>query len=135
MKNVLLAVVALGIALSGVAQVGLGDEPKKADDKDKTSIWMKGKLQGSKNILEGLTRGDFEMVSNNAKAMSFLGYLEKWARANREDYQRELKYFEAANKELIRQSDDKNLAGTTLAYAMLTGTCVRCHEIVRDVKK
>ncbi|HLN27302.1 MAG TPA: hypothetical protein VK395_06125 [Gemmataceae bacterium] len=135
MKNVLLAVVVLTIALSGVAVLGVCDEPKKADEKDKASIWMKSKLHLSQNILEGLTRGDFEMISKNAKALNYLGYLEKWARANQEDYQRELKYFEAANKELIRQADNKSLAGTTLTHALLTGTCVRCHQIVRDAKK
>ena len=135
MKNVLLAVATLAIAVFAVSPLGFGDEPKKADKKDKASIWMKTKLELSKNILEGLTRGDFDMISKNARSMNYLRYLEQWARANQEDYQRELKSFEAANEELIRQADNKSLGGTTLSFALLTGTCARCHQIVRDVKK
>jgi len=135
MKSLLLAVAALPITVSGITLFGFVDQPKKDDEKDKASLWMKAKLELSKNILEGLTREDYDMISRNAKSMNYLRYLEQWARSNQENYQRELKTFEAANKELIRQADNKSLAGTTLSFALLTGTCARCHQVVRDVKK
>lgn len=110
-------------------------QEKKPGEQDKASIWMKKKLEFSQHILAGLTEADFEKVSANAQAMNFLGYLEKWARADRPDYKRQISYFEFANQELIRQARAKNLDGATLAYNQLTVSCVQCHKIVRDGKK
>jgi len=106
-----------------------------ADAEDKASVWMRGKLRLSQGILAGLTRADFARIKDNARAMNSLGYLEKWARADRRDYKRQLTHFALANQELIRQAEKKNLDGATLAYIQLTSSCVQCHQIVRDVKK
>ena len=57
--------------------VGISRRAKEGHEKDKASIWMKSKLQLSQNILEGLTRGDFDMISKNSKAMNYLGYIAK----------------------------------------------------------
>ncbi len=96
---------------------------------------MKKKLQLSQNILAGLTESDFDKVRTNAQAMNFLGYLEKWAHADMPDYRLQVRYFDFANRELIRQARDKNLDGATLAYNQLTASCVQCHKIVRDARK
>jgi len=96
---------------------------------------MKKKLELSQNILAGLTEADFDKVRKNAQAMNFLGALEKWQRADKPDYKRQVSYFEFANLELIRQAGEKNLDGAALAYNQLTVSCVQCHKIVRDAKK
>ncbi len=108
---------------------------KTNDEEDKASIWMKGKLQLSQNILAGLTRSDFGKIKANARAMNSLGFLEKWSRADRKDYKRQLAHFELANLEIMRQAEKKNLDGATLAYLQLTTSCVQCHQVVRGVQK
>jgi hypothetical protein len=118
-----------------IAPAQPAQEKQKADKEDKASVWMNGKLRLSQNIFAGLTRADFARIKSNAQAMNSLGYLEKWARADRRDYQRQLAHFELANRELIRQAEKKNLDGATLAYIQLTTSCVQCHQIVRDAKK
>jgi hypothetical protein len=139
MKTTYVALTALALFLTAGA-VAISSEEKKPEPAgaqkkpDEASIWMKKKLEFSQNILAGLTRADFEAVEMNAKAMNVLGFLEKWVRANRPDYQRELKYFETANKALIRQAEQKNLEGATLAHMLVTASCVRCHQVIRDVK-
>lgn len=108
--------------------------PKKADDKAAASLWMSKKLDYSQKILAGLTKGDFEAVIKNAEHMEVVGFLEKWDRADLPEYRRQIRYFDDANKELMRQAGKKNINGATLAYTQLTLSCVHCHNILRDGK-
>jgi hypothetical protein len=64
-----------------------------------------------------------------------VAYLAKADAADLPEYQRQVRYFDDANKELIRQADNKNLSGATLVYTQLTLSCVQCHTVVRDAKK
>jgi hypothetical protein len=95
---------------------------------------MHAKQQATHNILTGLTEGNFDKIRKNAEAMSLLDYLEGYARADVPGYKRQLSTFDSANRELIRQAREKNIEGATLAYTQLTISCIRCHQIVRDVK-
>jgi hypothetical protein len=117
-----------------VCRAGAEDR-KPADDKDKASLWMKKKLDFSQKIFVGLTRGDLEMVRDNAEGMEVIGYLEKSDYARLPGYPQQVRYFDAANKELIRQARAKNIRGATLAYTQLTLSCVECHNLIRDEKK
>jgi hypothetical protein len=127
---VALVVLSLGPATAQEKRPG-----KKKDDSAEASIWMKRKLEHSQKILAGLTRGDFQMIEKSAEAMRVVSYLAQWDAADRPEYKRQVRYFDDANKELIRQARNKNLNGATLAYTQLTLSCVQCHTVVRDVKK
>lgn len=123
----------MGLLLAVSCVLGADDRPAKG--KDEGSVWMTKKLEFSKNVLAGLTRGDFELVRKNAEAMRVVGYLEMWDRANLPEYRRQIRYFEDANKELLRHAASKNINGATLAYTQLTLSCVHCHNIIRDTRK
>ena len=86
-------------------------------------------------IIYCLTKGDFEQIKKHAEAMQVITYLEKWDRADLPEYKRQLSYFEEANKDLIRHAGNRNIQGATVAYNLLTVSCVHCHNVVRDVKK
>ncbi len=131
----LITVTAAAVSLAVFSAPLSSGQEKKSAEQDKASVWMKKKLEFSQNILAGLTESDFDKVRTNAEAMAVLGYLEKWARADRPDYKKQVAFFEFANQELIRQAKEKNLDGATLAYNQLTVSCVQCHKIVRDAKK
>ena len=135
MKHTLILAAALAVALSTLCSPRSVGQEKKADDKDKASLWMKSKLELSKNILAGLTKGDFEMVTQNAASMNILTYLEMWTRADQRAYKQQVTAFEMANKELVKQAVAKNVDGALLAYNQLTISCVQCHKIVRDAGK
>jgi hypothetical protein len=135
MKYHLIALTAAIVTLVAFSVRLTDAQERSAARQEKSSIWMKKKLELSQNILAGLTESDFEKIRANAEAMGFLGYLEKWVRADRPDYKRQISHFEFANQELIRQARDENVEGATLAYTQLTVSCVQCHKIVRDVKK
>ena len=127
------ALVALSLRPAAAQEKNLGKEKK--GEPDKANIWMKSKLDHSQKILAGLTKGDFSMVEKSAEALKVVSYLAQWDAADRAEYHRQVRYFDDANKELIRQARNKNINGATLAYTQLTLSCVRCHTIIRDTKK
>jgi len=130
----LLTVLAMLSLCTASAQEEKPGKAKKGEA-DKANIWMKSKLEHSQKILAGLTKGDFEMIEKSAEALKVISYLAKWDSADLPEYQRQVRYFDDANKELIRQAHNKNVNGAALAYTQLTLSCVHCHAVVRDVKK
>lgn len=112
-----------------------GDGKKPAREPDKASVWMTRKLEFSQKILQGLTKGDFELIRKNADAMTVVNYLENWDRAGSPEYRKQLKEFESANKDLVRQAGNKDVVAATRAYTRLVVSCVECHTVVRDAKK
>lgn len=113
----------------------VAQEKQPKNDKDKASLWMAKKLEYSQKILTGLTRADFDMVKTNADAMLVVGFLESWDRADLPSYKKQLKGFEKANKDLVRQAEAKDIDAATSAYSRLIVSCVECHKVVRDAKK
>jgi cytochrome c556 len=129
------------IALAALA-VTFMSVTSKADDKKPApptkEKWMKQKLRLSQDILAGLTEADFDRIANGAVALNISNYLENWVakgKPRHDEYELQLANFEFYNRELIRQAQDKNIDGATLAYHLMTASCVQCHKIVRDVKK
>jgi hypothetical protein len=121
--------------VAAVAVGGLAAVEQKSPKPDEASLWMTRKLQHSQEILAALTRADFAAMAKGGEAMLVLSYLEKWDRADMPEYKRQVKYFDDANKELIRHARAKNLNGATLAYTQLMQSCVQCHTVIRDAKK
>jgi hypothetical protein len=99
--------------------------------------WMRLKLISSQRVFEGLTSGDFVAVERNARRMQVLHLLEQWLKerefAQRSEYQGQLHAFEFAVKELIRHGADRDSEGALEAYVALSRSCVRCHQLLRDV--
>lgn len=108
---------------------------KAEDPQKKASLWMKQKLVASRNILEGMTQADYELIEKNARSMQILGYLEGWVRADMPGYKAQLRAFDHANDAIVRASQVKNLDRVTIAYAQLMISCVQCHRLVRDQVK
>jgi hypothetical protein len=132
-----LAWLVVAVAVLPVCPAGAQEKktPRAAAGREEASIWMTRKLEHTQKVLAGLTRGDFALIKKHAQAMQVLSYLEQWDRADLPEYRRQLRYFDEANKELIRHANNKNLQGATIAYSLLTVSCVHCHNVVRDAKK
>jgi hypothetical protein len=123
------------VFLTGTSRPLSSNESQNDEVKKKASVWMKAKLELSRNILAGLTEADYNKVTENAKALNFSSYLEALFRADRPHYNQQVTIFIAANQELIRQAKEKNLYGATLAYNQMTVSCIQCHQIVRGAPK
>jgi hypothetical protein len=112
-----------------------GDKQPDKEAKKKANLWMKAKTKLSQEILVGLTEGDFEKISKNAKALNLVDYFEVITRPKSDEYRQQANLFATANLELIRQAESKNIYGATLAYNQLTVSCVQCHVVVRKSNK
>ena len=131
------------IACSGWAQEPKKIEPNKVEQEKLTevpkttterpmSFWMARKLDYSKQILESLTRGEFEKLAADAEQMRLLGKIEGFVRRQNDDYRAQQRAFDHANQELVRQAKRKNAEGAALAFNQLTTSCVACHVLLRE---
>lgn len=125
--------VALTLIVSLMAVVSISAEPDGEDAVQ--NLWMKKKLDHSKEILAGLVTEDFDAIVTSARAMNDMNQFEKVFRAKSRDYRDQLTIFEIANRDLIRQAEKDNLDGATRAYLQLTSSCVSCHKVVRDQQR
>ena len=121
-----LVVGVLGILLLPVAMAA---EDKK--EKNEPSFWMKQKLTYAQEMLNGLAVEDFELLTKNALAMQALDKIEFFVRQKPEGYRTQLKTFQFSVNELVRNAEDKNLDGATLAFTQMTISCVNCHKELR----
>ena len=119
-------VVVLGILFLPVT---LTAEDGKEDNEP--SFWMKQKLKYSQEILNGLAQEDYELITKNAAAMQGLNKIEFFVRQKPEGYRTQLKSFQFSVNELVRNAQDKNIDGATLAFTQMTISCVNCHKEVR----
>jgi hypothetical protein len=145
MRLLSIGLVAFGLTLFVVAQERpSGVQSSVAQDtaeKDKVpkvtaekpmSFWMEQKLNISKDILESLTRGDFEKLAAEGDKMRMLGKIEGFVRRKNENYRLQLRNFEFANLELVRMAKRHNAEGAALAFNQLTSSCVACHVLLRE---
>jgi DNA-binding response OmpR family regulator len=112
-------------ATKGAAQDATRESQKTA------SVWMKQKLSNSERILEGLTRGDLDLVNKHANSMKLLNKIEYFVRRDPPAYRTQLQQFQFSLDELVRTSADDNLDGATLAFTQMTISCVNCHRVLR----
>lgn len=139
----------LAVALTGVIGVSfrvLGDPQTSGTAKPRTSDagdahsdankWMQVKLHASQEIFAAMTRGDTKEVETNARRMLVISVLEQWIAdkpyMNRSEYEAQLNAFQYATKELVRTGHNNDVGGALDAYVMLSKSCVKCHQVLRD---
>jgi hypothetical protein len=130
----LLAVACLGIL--GLLSMGSAqaDEKPTGEPDHSTSFWMKKKLDFSQQLLAGLATADFDAIVTNAQSMRSLSKVEGFIRGQTPGYRKQLRFFDEANAEIIRQAQNDNLDGAALAFTQLTMSCVNCHKHLRELK-
>lgn len=128
----------VAVTSNGDGRTSHADDKAQQPPPSERDRWMAVKLASSQQVLEHLTRGDFEKLQTSARRMQVLNFLEQWTRdedfQRKSDYQGQLNAFEFATKELIRHAGDKNVEGSLKSYTALTESCVRCHQLIRDVQ-
>ena len=125
--------VAAALAAS-VAGLSLRAEDKPGKDHD-ASFWMKKKLEYSQRILAGLAEADYDSIAASAKLMNQMSHIEEFVRGRDEQYRHHLQTFDRVTHELVRQAQEENIDGATLAYMELTMNCINCHKHLRDRKQ
>jgi hypothetical protein len=136
----LAVVAAAALAIPGqstaCAQEKEAAEQKAAPAADaEPSVWMRKKLDYSKEILEGISTADFDQIAKNAEAMRALGKIEAFVRSRTPGYRTQMQIFDEANAEIVKQANRDNLEGSALAFTQLTISCVNCHKQIREADK
>jgi len=131
----LAAIVCASLLWVVAASAAVGQEQKTTEPAEtQPSVWMRTKLDFSRNILAGLASEDFDKVAANAQAMQGMGKLEWFIRGKMPGYRTQLEVFQDANEEIIRQAQKDNVEGAALAFTQLTISCVNCHRRLREAK-
>lgn len=140
----------VGLAVVGGALIGAwgsaahGQEAQKAKAAAESeapaadaepSVWMRKKLDYSKEILEGISTADFDKIARNAEAMRALGRIEAFVRSRTPGYRTQMQIFDEASAEIFKQANRDNLEGSALAFTQLTISCVNCHKQLRESDK
>ena len=103
------------------------DEPRKG-----LSKFMRQKLEASSTVLEGLCTEDLELVSQGSKVLLQMSHEERWRVSADMLYRRYSNEFSSAVEELLKESEDQDMDGTSLAWVNVTMKCLKCHEWVRN---
>jgi cytochrome c556 len=96
---------------------------------------MKAKLEHSQKTLEGLAKGDYDLVAKHSQAISLLCEDELWAVLKTPEYQERSNEFRRSVNTITDAAGKKNLEAATLAYVDATMKCVTCHKYVRQTGK
>jgi cytochrome c556 len=112
------------IALSGTAAA-----------QEKLENFMRVKLDHSQKTLEGLARGDFELIAKHAQAMSLLTLDETWMVIQTPEYRERSNEFRRSVDAITNAAKSKNLEAATLAYVDVTMKCVTCHQYLRSAQR
>jgi cytochrome c556 len=103
-----------------------------AGAQDALSAFMKAKLEHSQKTLEGLAKGDYDLVAKHSQAISLLCEDELWAVLKTPEYHERSKEFQRSVNAITDAARKKNLEAATLAYVDATMKCVTCHKYVRQ---
>ena len=106
----------------------------RAQAQDRLAAFMQAKLTHSEKTLEGLAKGDFELIAKHSQAISLLCEDELWAVLQTPEYLERSKEFRRNVNAITEAARKKNLDGATLAYVNATLNCVSCHKYLRDTK-
>ncbi|GIW88956.1 MAG: hypothetical protein KatS3mg108_3280 [Isosphaeraceae bacterium] len=124
-RPVFVAVAALGIVVTSVAQVVT---------QRSRGEFMRQKLEFAKNVLEGLTVENFDLVEKNARSLKRLSMAAEWEVPeipHVEEYLPRTAEFQRLCDQIVAAARARNLDGATLGYVGLTTSCVNCHKYVR----
>ena len=102
---------------------------------DDVAVFMRAKLDHSKNVLEGLALADFDLISRGAQELSLASQESSWQVLQTEDYARMSAEFRRSCDSLRSAAKAENLDGAVLAWMEVTHKCVQCHRYIRDERK
>jgi hypothetical protein len=139
MKKVIVlgaALLILGVGLFCSQGQGQPAQPNKLPPKITREMaeLMNKKLDHAKQILEGVSRNDFNRIADNASDLITLSNREEWMVIKTPTYELFSNTFRRSAEDLIRHAKAKNADATSLAYIDLTMACVKCHRYVREVR-
>jgi len=93
--------------------------------------FMRGKLDLSQKVLEGLATEDYALIIAKASRLGDMSREADWRVFETPEYEQQSIQFQRQVSSLVRAAKEKNLDSATLAYVRVTMSCVDCHKLVR----
>jgi hypothetical protein len=72
------------------------------------------------------------MVAEGSKVLLKMSQEERWRVSTDMMYRRYSNEFSVAVEELLKESEDQDMDGTSMAWVNVTMKCLKCHEWVRN---
>ena len=137
MRSCKMATTRIWVWISGCAAVVGVCAAIRAQDTavDDVAVFMRAKLDHSKNVLEGLALADFDLIARGAQELSLASQESSWHVLQTEDYARLSAEFRRSCDSLRSAAKAENLDGAVLAWMEVTQKCVQCHRYIRDEQK
>jgi hypothetical protein len=95
------------------------------------SEFMRKKLDGANEILEGLCTEDAELVIKGAKTLNEMSGTVRFRVSTDAAYREFNAEYRAATKKLMEAADKKNFDAAALRWIDTTLKCIECHQFVR----
>jgi len=132
--TLLLVWIAAPLDTRGVPQAPPASKQAKdaADDATKQfSAFMRMKLEKSKQILEGLSLENYELVERSAKQLKLYSMESGWNAIQTNEYTMQSRDFRRACDVIVAAASEQDINRAALGYVALTVRCVECHSYMR----
>lgn len=123
---------ALPLLSSQVSELHAAKPPaKKNPTQEQISLFMRTKLDSSKEVLEGLVVEDFELIQKGTQKMIEMSNATEWQLVEGPVFAQQSAAFRNAAKDVLNYAKKENLDGASLSYLHLTMTCIACHKQIK----
>lgn len=126
------AVITLIESFSNATSAAVKDEIAAPPDERAMEKFMARKLAAAQRALEGVSKGDFELIRKSSAEMSDLSRHEVWERMASARFVQDTADFVTATEFLDRMAEAEDTEGVSLGFMRLTMTCANCHAHVRS---
>ena len=99
---------------------------------DTTRPFMRAKLAGSQNVLDGIVTENFQLIRSGAEGMKSMSEAVQWPSSDDKVYEHFGKEFRRQCDKLIKSADSRDLEGAHYTFLGMTTTCINCHNYVRS---
>lgn len=124
-------VVVLAILVGWACLLWGKDDPPS---RDAVRAFMRGKLDASKDVLEGLVTEKFGPIEEGADRLRLMSRKAEWNSIKTERYLQLSEEFRQSTEKLSKAARDKKLDSAALAWTQITLQCVNCHQYARDIQ-
>jgi hypothetical protein len=124
--------VCLGLASAALCvTIGLSLAAGPAEKDPAMTAFMRQKLAFTQGVTEGLSLGQFDLVTKNAVKLRDMTQTNVWTRVGNPEYARLTKEHRGTIEALYKAGTERQLKAATDAYAKTLRSCVGCHRVLR----
>lgn len=127
------AILGPAIALTVLIPLGwraVGDEDGAG--KEAVRAFMRGKLDSSRDIMEGLVTENFDRIVLAADRLRLMSKKAEWNSIKTDRYVQHSLEFQRTTEQLAKAGREKNLDSAALAWTQVMLNCLNCHRDSRD---